>query len=262
MRNFLDKVVLITGASSGIGSALAKDFARQGAKLVLTARRLDRLKALALELGEERTLSIPCDVTSDTDLQTVVAEVKKKWGKIDVVIANAGFGIQGNLEKLALEDYRRQMETNVFGLLRTVYATLDELKKNRGRLAIMGSVAGYISTPGASAYAMSKFCLCALSQSLWVELADYGIAVTLINPGYVASEIRHKNNREKLYLSSKDPVPPWLVMPTDKASKQMIKAIYKRKKEITITNHGKILVWLQRHFPGLMRYFISKFNRE
>ena len=168
-------VVFITGASSGIGEALAREWARRGADLALAARRVDRLERLAAELEAQharRPLVIPCDVTRDGDLERAVARTLEAFGRLDVAVANAGFGVVGPVASLTLEDYRRQFETNVFGVLRTVYATLPALRASRGRLAIIGSVSGYLGMPGTSAYAMSKFAVRALAaRSTWRSFA-------------------------------------------------------------------------------------------
>ena len=139
-----DQVVLITGASAGIGAALAREYAGRGASVVLTARRTDKLEALAAELrqGGTRALVVAADVTRDGDLEQAVARTLAEFGRLDVVLANAGFGINGTMTKLSLDDVRRQLETNVFGVLRTFYATKDALTQSRGCLGILGSVAG------------------------------------------------------------------------------------------------------------------------
>src|SRR5947209_6195013 len=170
---FRDKVVLITGASSGIGEELALQLSRAGAKLTLAARRTELLEALVQKIVADapardaaahsneagKPLAVGCDVTRDGDLEGAVAESVRQWGRLDVAIANAGFGVVGSLKKLSLDDYRRQLETNVFGVLRTIYATLPELEKTRGNIAIMGSISGWGAAPGTSPYAMSKFAL-------------------------------------------------------------------------------------------------------
>ncbi len=126
---FTGHVVFITGASSGIGAALAREFAREGADLALAARRLDRLETLAADLRTQgrRVIVLPCDVTRDHDLRSAVGATVSELGRVDVVVANAGFGVVGPLERLTLDDYRRQFETNVFGVLRTIFAGLPEL---------------------------------------------------------------------------------------------------------------------------------------
>ena len=196
-QRFAGSAVFITGASSGIGAALSLEFAREGADVVLAARRRDRLESLAAEIGAigRRAVVFPCDVTREGDLERAAAAGRAAFGKLDVVVANAGFGVTGLLERLSLDDYRRQLETNVFGVLRTVYATLEDLKKSRGRLVVIGSVSGHVAVAGSSPYSMSKFAVRALAASLGYELAEHGVSVTLISPGFVESEIRQVDNR-------------------------------------------------------------------
>jgi short-subunit dehydrogenase len=253
---FREKAVLITGASSGIGEELAWQLSQAGGKLTLAARRKELLENLAQRIaaaGKPRPLEVQCDVTQDGDLQKVVAETVRQWGKLDVVIANAGFGVVGPLKKLSLEDYRRQFETNVFGVLRTIYAALPEIEKNKGNIVIVGSVSGWASSPGASPYTMSKFALRALANSITPELRLSGVKVTLISPGFVASEIRRVDNQGKLQEGAKDPIPSWLVMRTDKAVRQILHAVAQGKREAIITGHGKALVALERFMPWVLR---------
>ena len=262
MTKFAGHSVMITGASSGIGAALAQEFARQGADLVLLARRADRLAALAagIERDGRRALALTADVTVDGDLERAVARARTAFGRLDVVVANAGFGVVGPVERLTLEDYRRQFETNVFGVLRTVQATLADLKAARGRLVILGSVAGYVATPGSSPYSMSKFALRALAEALGHELAPAGVAVTLVSPGFVDSEIRRVDNAGRFQTASKEPVPAWLLMPAPKAARQIVRAVARRRREIVVTGHGKLAVFFQRHAPWLVTRAVRTFG--
>jgi short-subunit dehydrogenase len=253
---FRDKVVLITGASSGIGEELARQLARAGAKLTLAARRRELLEALAQAIAkteEQKALVVQCDVTRDGDLERAVAESVRRWGKLDVVIANAGFGVVGTLKQLSLEDYRRQFETNVFGVLRTMYAALPEIEKTKGHMVIMGSISGWVSSPGSSPYSMSKFALRALANSITPELRPSAVKVTLISPGFVASNIRRVDNLGKFHPGAKDAIPAWLVMRTDKAAHQVLRAIAHGKREAIITGHGKIVMMLERFAPWAIR---------
>ena len=253
---FQGKAVLITGASSGIGEELARQLAQAGAQLTLAARRRELLEKLAQRItatGKAAPLVVQCDVTQEGSLQNAVEESVRHWGKLDVAIANAGFGVVGPLKKLSVEDYRRQFDTNVFGVLRTIYAALPEIEKNKGNIAIVGSVSGWAATPGASPYNMSKFAVRALANAITPELALSGVKVTLISPGFVASEIRRVDNQGTFHEQSKDPIPFWLIMPTDKAVRQILSAIARAKREAIITGHGKALVFLERFLPWVIR---------
>lgn len=249
----IKKVVFITGASSGIGESLAYEYAKRGYRLVLSARRMDRLAEIELKLKEQTEVMIAeCDVCKVEDLKRVVSEAVAKFGRLDVVIANAGFGVAARFEKLSLDDYRRQFETNVFGVLATIQATLGELKKNQGRLALVGSANSYISEPKKTPYCMSKFAVKALADGLYWELQPQGVSVTLICPGLVESEIRKVDKAGHYDETAKDPAPAFLIMPREKAAKQIVSAIEARKKELVVAWHAKIAVWLQRYFPAFL----------
>jgi short-subunit dehydrogenase len=253
---FRGKTALITGASSGIGEELARQLAYDGATLTLVARRKAMLQSLADDLassGAAAPLVVDGDVTRDGDIERAVAASVERWGKLDVVIANAGFGVVGTFRDLTIEDYRRQFETNVFGVLRTIYAALPEIEKTRGHVVIVGSVAGWVSTPGTSPYAMSKFALRALADAITPELRAVDVKLTLISPGFVVSNIRRVDNQGAFQADAPDAIPAWLVVDTTKAVRQMLKAVSKGKREAIVTGHGKILVALQRFAPWAVR---------
>lgn len=249
------RVVFITGASSGIGSALAREAVSRGSRVVILGRRRDRLEALAKELDggtATRVLVEVADVCEDGQLDEAAKRAVEAFGRIDVVVANAGFGVSGLLEKLTLADYRRQMETNVFGVLRTVYATLPALRESRGVLGLVGSVSGYVATPRTSPYSMSKFAVRALAESLSFELEAHGIAVTHIAPGFIESEIRSVDNAGVQKDGRKDPIPAWIVMPKEEAARQVLDALDAREREIVVTLHGKVATQLARHAPDFV----------
>jgi short-subunit dehydrogenase len=255
------KTVLVTGASSGIGDAVARELARHGANLVLAARRRERLDALAAALGA-RAVAVTADVTRDGDLEAAVAAAESAFGGLDIAIANAGFAVTGRLERLTLEDYRRQMETNVFGVLRTIYAALPALRRARGQLVIMGSIAGHVPSPGASPYQMSKFALRALAESLHDELHDAGVTVTLLSPGFVVSELSRVDNKGRRHDVDGSRVPRWLRMDTAEAARQIVDAIDLRKREAIITLHGKVSVFFYRHLPWLVQAVVRAARRR
>jgi len=252
----MTQTILITGASSGIGAGLAREYARRGDRLALVARRLDLLESLAAELralGAEVTVHLG-DVTRDGDVARVVDDLTSRGFGLDVVYANAGFGVAGNVQNLSIDDYQRQFDTNVFGVLRTVKETVPALRARGGQLVLVGSVAGHAASAGMSAYSMSKFAVRALAETLHGDLAPEGIRVTLVSPGFVDSDIRRTNNQGVVQTGAKDPIPAWLRVSTEKAAREIVRGVDRGKAEIVVTGHGKVIVFIARHFPGLLRW--------
>lgn len=249
-----DRVVFVTGASAGIGASLARQVALQGARVALAARRKDRLLEMERAIRDQggQALAVECDVTDEESVRKAVAEVRQAFGPISVAVANAGFGVVGRFDRLTLDDYRRQFETNFFGVLRTAQACLEDLKATGGSLVLVGSVAGFVPGPGSSPYAASKAAVRSLGESLWAELARDGVTVTSVHPGFVESEIRQVDNQGRLHPEARDPIPSWLVVPTDRAAREIARAIAHRRREVVITGHGKVIVAISRLFPGLV----------
>ncbi len=260
MRRFADRVVLVTGASAGIGAELAREFAREGADIVLAARRVPRLADLAAEIRAlgRRTRVVACDVTQDGALEHTVGQAIEAFGRLDVAVANAGFGVAGPFERLTLDDYRRQFETNIFGVLRTAAAALPALRRSCGTFVIIGSVSGHVPTAGASAYAMSKAAVRAFAGSLRAEVRAAGVSVVLVSPGFVKSEFRAVDNQGRHHAGARDPVPAWLVVPTPQAARAIVRAVARRRREVVVTGHGKAIVWVARHVPWLLAAVLER----
>ncbi len=258
MSSHSNQVAFITGASSGIGAELAREFGRRGFSVAICARRKDRLEALCQELtaqGVECFYSV-CDVSDEQAMQNTVAHILQKFGRVDVVIANAGYADRGSLQKQSLQDYRKQIETNVFGVLNTIYPCLEELKKNRGCLSIIGSIAGYVPLHGSSAYCMSKHAVKALSLALRSELKQHGVSVTLITAGFIKSEIFNVDSQGVRHQETQHSIPEWIKMPTAKAAKKIAKATLNRRREKTLTIHGFLGKQLHRFFPRFSELMI------
>ncbi|HEU4411458.1 MAG TPA: SDR family NAD(P)-dependent oxidoreductase [Polyangiaceae bacterium] len=252
---------LVTGASSGIGEAIAREYVRRGFRVALLARRLDRLEALAAELGPA-ALALACDVARDGELERAVGAALDRFGRLDVAVANAGVGGPSTFARSTLDDYRRVFETNVFGVLRTARACLGPLRQARGRFAVVGSVNGYVSLPGTSAYCASKHAVRSLAESLALEWRDEGVSVTHIAPGFVASEIRLMGSDGAPIEGAKDPVPAWLIMRAEVAARQAADAIEARRREAVITLHGKAVASLARHAPALVHAILRRAGRR
>ncbi len=254
-KRFENQSVFITGASSGIGAALALEFAREGARVALAARREDRINELRDKINGMggQAIAVVCDVRDRSSLNAAVEQILNAFGQLDVVVANAGFGVSGSLEGLRPDDYRRQFETNVFGVLETIDATLRHLIASKGRLGIVSSVLGRVGLARTSAYCSSKFALSGLAESIYPELALKGVSVTLIQPGMIATEFRSVDARGKFRADHKDPTPPWLLVPAEKAAQDIVRHLYRRTFEATISGHGKLAVFVARHFPRTLR---------
>jgi NADP-dependent 3-hydroxy acid dehydrogenase YdfG len=182
-----DPVFLITGASSGIGEATARRAAEAGYRLVLAARRENKLRELADDLGgPERVLAVRCDVTEWADQERMVNGTLEAFGRLDVAFANAGFGAGRSFLGSTPEHWRSMVLTNVYGAALTIRATLPSLKESRGHLLLTGSVAGRRALPG-SLYSCTKFAVTAMGEAARLELDGTGIRVTLIEPGMTAT---------------------------------------------------------------------------
>lgn len=255
-----ENVVWVTGASSGIGKAIALEWAKMGYKVVLSARRKELLEAVAHEIenSDGEALVIPVDIMQETSIENAVEQIISTWGRLDIVVANAGFGVMGSIDKLTAADWNRQLQGNVTGLALTVKYALPHLKLNKGRIGLVGSVGAYLPNPNVGAYGASKAAVHSIGQTLQVELMDTGVSCTTLHPGFVVSEIARVDNEGVWHPDRKDPRPKNLMWPTDKAAKVMVKAIMNRKRNYVFTTHGRVFVWLQSWFPDLMRTIISK----
>ncbi|CCH52928.1 putative short-chain type dehydrogenase/reductase vdlC [Fibrisoma limi BUZ 3] len=181
----MNKVVIITGASSGIGNESAKLFAQNGYRVFATARSLDRMKDLEA-LG---CITVRLDVTDEASIQQAFQQIFAQTDQVDVLVNNAGFSQNGFLEELTPQHLRYQFDVNVFGLVRVTQMVLPKMRQaRRGRIINVGSVGGEFTTPGASAYHASKYALESLTDGLRQEVNQFGIQVVLIKPGGVETE--------------------------------------------------------------------------
>jgi NAD(P)-dependent dehydrogenase (short-subunit alcohol dehydrogenase family) len=187
------QTVLITGATDGLGKAAALLLAEHGYRVFAAGRSAEK-RALFDALAKEKKLSLESlemDVCDDTSVQNAVASVLQKTGAIDVLINNAGLVYPGAVEDLRMEDWRRQFETNVFGVIRVTQAVLPQMRERRkGRILMMSSVSGFVTPPTQGAYSASKHAIEALSNALRYELYPFGIHTVLIQPGYIVTNIQ------------------------------------------------------------------------
>jgi NAD(P)-dependent dehydrogenase (short-subunit alcohol dehydrogenase family) len=260
MATFDGKVAWITGGGSGLGRALALEMASRGASVAVSGRRQEKLDEVvaALAAAGHRGLAVPCDVTDEASVQAAVDRVVSELGQLDVCVANAGFSVTGRVERLTAADWRRQFETNVIGVAITARAALPALKQTGGRLALVGSVAAYVTAAGLAPYSGSKAAVRAMGEALWLELQGTGVSCTTIHPGFVESDIARVDN-EGVYHADRDETrPAKLLWRTDDAARVMARAIDRRKREFVFTGHGRIVAFLARHTPWLLMQILKR----
>jgi NADP-dependent 3-hydroxy acid dehydrogenase YdfG len=190
--NIKGKIVVITGASSGLGEATARLLSAEGATVVLGARRADRIKALADELIAKggKAIAVITDVTDHVQVERLVGTAMRKFGRIDVMINNAGLMPQSLIERLKIDEWDRMIDVNIKGVLYGIAAALPYMKQQKsGHIINVSSVAGHKIRPGATVYAATKFAVRALSEGLRMEVKPYNIRTTIISPGAVATEL-------------------------------------------------------------------------
>ena len=193
-----DEVFLITGASSGIGAATARHAAQAGYRVVLAARSTDKLQALAAELGgDERALPVRCDVAEWDEQEALVATALERFGRLDVVFANAGFGAARGFTSDTPKHWRAMVLTNVLGAAYTVRATLPALEETTGHILLTGSVAGRRAIPG-SLYSATKWAITGMGESLRQDVNGTGIRVTVIEPGMVDTPFFERSGEGRL----------------------------------------------------------------
>ena len=268
MKSYSDKirseetVVVITGASSGIGEALAYEYAKKKNTVVLLARRLDRLtdvKQKVDSLGGVGYL-IKCDVTSERETSNVIQELKQQFGKIDVLIANAGIGVYGKVENVNKNDIDRQFNTNIFGVLNILQPAIPLLKKTRGRIAILGSAYSYFTFPYLAPYVMSKYAIRGLAETLSFELSEDKVSTTLVCPGVIGTEFRSFDQSGLQRENFKEPMPKFLIVSSEQAAREIVRAVEKRKSEVVISFHAKFGIFVKNYFPNIYRWVISRFS--
>ena len=258
--NFKDKVIVITGASSGIGEASAEEFAKRGANIVLVARRKDKLEKVEKNLAKYsvKTMSIVCDVSEKEQVKQMVEKVLETFPQVDVLINNAGFVIYGKVEELSIEDVESQMKTNYFG---TIYCTKlflpYFLKQNSGHIVNVASVGGSFGVPGIATYCATKFALLGFSEGLYHELHETNVGVTVVSPIMVRTNLfdhpSFKNFTKHATGTS---------LSAETVAKAIIKAADSPRLEIVVPSVVRIGIWFKQTFPFIVNPIIGNIFRK
>ena len=253
--DFKNKIILITGASSGIGKQTAIEFAKKGANLILVARRKEKLELVAKELEKFKisVLVCPCDVSDKDQVKEMSKIVLEKFDSIDILVNNAGFAIYGSVSDLSIDEIESQIETNYLGMVYCIKNFLPSmLEKKSGHIVNVASVAASFGLPGIASYCASKFAMLGFSEGLKHELKNSGIGITVVSPIMVKTNFFDHPSFDNMPKYS----------PTSLSSKSVANAILKASNsprlEIIVPSPVRIAVWLKNTFPYLINPILGK----
>lgn len=249
-----DKVVIITGGSSGIGKALAIEFGKLGAKIVITGRNEARLNEVgqALDQINAPNLCLALDVSNEKDNEQLVKETIKSFGKIDILINNAGISMRALLEEIDLKVFKKVMDINFNGTLYATKYCLPHILASKGSIVGISSINGYRGTPARTAYTASKYAMNGFFEALRTEVMHRGVHILVACPGFTGTNIRNAALTADGTSQGDSPRDEGKMMTAEAVAQGIIKAIKKRKRDIVFTTQGKLAVFLNKWMPGRM----------
>lgn len=255
-----DKVVIITGGSSGIGKACAERFGREGARICITGRNAENLKVAAEELRARKieVVTVQGDVSNENDCVRIINETLNTYGRIDVLINNAGISMRAFFKNVDLGVIRQLMEVNFFG---TVYCTkyaLKQLLKSNGSIVGISSVAGYQGLPGRSGYSASKFAMEGFLKALRLENYNSGLHVMIVCPGYTESNIRKTALVADGSAQGQSPRDEAKMMTSEEVANYVFNGVKNRKQRVVLTTQGKLSYYLSKLLPGFVDKMVIK----
>jgi hypothetical protein len=258
--DFKNKVVLITGASSGIGKQTAIEFAKLGSSIILVARRKNKLEQVENELKQfnVNTLVCACDVSKKDQVEELSKIVLQKFDSIDILVNNAGFAIYGSVSDLSIDEIESQMETNYFGMIYCVKNFLPlMLKKKSGHIVNVASVGASFSVPGVSSYCATKFAMLGFSEGLKHELYGTGVGLTVVSPIMVRTPLfEHPSFTNFSKFST------GVSLSSETVAKTIIKASNSSRLEIVVPSVARAVIWFKQTFPFLINPIVGRIFRK
>jgi len=262
-QGFQNKTVLITGASSGIGKALTIAMLQAGARVAICARNSNNLQEVKEELMNKNLLTVQADVSIESDCKQFIDAAVAAFGRIDILINNAGISMRALFNDLDLNILRQSMDINYWG---TVYCTkyaLPHILATKGSIVGISSIAGYKGLPCRTGYSSSKFAIQGFLESLRIELLDDGVNVMWVSPGFVASNIRNTALSADGSAQRETPLDEANLMSAEECANRMLNAIAHRKRTLIISTQGKLTVWMNKFFPSWVdRQVLKHFANE
>jgi short-subunit dehydrogenase len=252
MKSLENKVVIITGASSGIGCALAKAFAQEQARLVIAARSGDKLDSLKtkLEVNGVEVHKVRMDVSKEEDCQRLVEDTMSRFGRIDILVNNAGVSMRALFKDVSLDVLRKLMDVNFWGAVYCTKHSLKYLLESKGSVVGVSSIAGNKGLPGRTGYSSSKFALQGFLETLRVENLKTGLHVLIACPGFTTSNIRQTALAADGSAQGESPRDEKSMMSAEKVAEEILRAVKKRKKFLVLTSQGKLVILLNKFIPG------------
>lgn len=249
-----DKVVIITGGSSGIGRALAERFGEEGARVIITGRRKEQLDIVASDLRKKgiEILTVVADAAIESDCQIVVDVAIETYGRIDVLVNNAGISMRAMFEDLQVDVFKKVMDVNFYGTVYTTKAALPYIIRTKGSVVGIASVNGRRATPERSAYSASKFAMVGFLESLRSEMIEKGVHVLTACPGFTVSNIRRAALLANGRVQGYSPADETHMMSAEEVADEIYNAVVRRRRDLLLTLQGKLAVWLNVFFPRWM----------
>lgn len=248
-----NKVIIITGGSSGIGKALAVEFGNKGSKILITGRNKAELDKTVNEL-KERGITVrgfQADVSIEEDNNRMAEAAINAYGSIDVLINNAGISMRALFEEVDLGVVKKVMDINFYGVLYATKYCLPEIKKNKGSVVGISSIAGYRGLPGRTGYSASKFALNGFLEVLRTELLKTGVHVLTASPGFTASNIRKRSLTKDGTSQGESPRNEAEMMSAEECARHIYNAVKRRRRTLILTTQGKLAVFLNKWLPGI-----------
>jgi dehydrogenase/reductase SDR family member 7B len=249
-----NKVIIITGASSGIGKALAFECARRGARLVLAARDMDKLSGIATELKQfgSEVLLVQTDVAVESQCKNLVDKTLEKFGRIDVLVNNAGISMRAIFEDVELDVLRKLMDTNFWGTAYCTKFAFKALLESKGSLIAVSSVAGIKGLPARSGYSASKFAIHGMLEVIRNETQKQGLHVLIACPGFTSTNIRFTALSKDGTAQGESPRDESKMMTAEETAVRMCHAIEKRKRTLVLTTQGKFVFFMNKIWPSMV----------
>ncbi|HYG99319.1 MAG TPA: SDR family oxidoreductase [Terriglobales bacterium] len=253
------KVAVITGASMGIGEAIANLFAREGATVVLSSRDLGRAEAARARIGRpERTMAVACDVRNREEIERLMALTLHNFGRVDIWINNAGYGMIDTIADINMDACRAMFNTNLFGAIDGLQVAAAQMKLQRGGTIInISSVAGHIPVPLGAAYGATKFAMNAMGKASRLELRKYGINVLTVCPGFIETEFHANVVRNDRFKHARSPVRG---PGPDRVARAVLRGYLRNKREVVVPWYYQLFMKLYQLWPGLVEYGMLRFR--